>query len=312
MKKRTLRQGMAVSQSAMEYLMTYGWSILIVAVVLGALAYLGVFNPLYFAPKANPGSCQVYRPNGPGTAYDINLLGTCSGEIPEFVAAFNGNVYSYITANSLYLPTGSGARTITAWIYANESDYNPSFGNDGVNIGIVGWGQANGEDGVSDLTINIPNELFFLGCNWHDIGSGIAVSSKKWTFIAASYAAGADSITLYVNEKSQSNGFISGAYPLNTAPGSKLYIGTTDGGCVNENLFAGEISNVQIYNASLDSASINSLYMEGIGGAPIDMNNLVAWYPLNGDAKDYSGNGQNGVASKMNFTSSWIGSYTQP
>ena len=108
MKKRTLRQGMAVSQSAMEYLMTYGWSILIVAVVLGALAYLGVFNPLYFAPKANPGSCQVYRPNGPGTAYDINLLGTCSGEIPEFVAAFNGNVYSYITANSLYLPTGSG------------------------------------------------------------------------------------------------------------------------------------------------------------------------------------------------------------
>ncbi len=39
------------SQSAMEYLMTYGWSILIVAVILGALAYLGVFNPLYFAPR---------------------------------------------------------------------------------------------------------------------------------------------------------------------------------------------------------------------------------------------------------------------
>ena len=44
-------------QSAMEYLMTYGWSILIIAVILSALAYLGVFNPLYFAPKANPGSC---------------------------------------------------------------------------------------------------------------------------------------------------------------------------------------------------------------------------------------------------------------
>ncbi|MEM3791383.1 MAG: hypothetical protein QXL16_01475 [Candidatus Micrarchaeaceae archaeon] len=31
-------------QSAMEYLMTYGWAILIIAVVLGALFTLGVFN----------------------------------------------------------------------------------------------------------------------------------------------------------------------------------------------------------------------------------------------------------------------------
>ena len=59
--------------------MTYGWSILIVAVVIGALAYLGVFNPLYFAPKANSGSCQVFRPNCAGTSYDINLLEFATG-----------------------------------------------------------------------------------------------------------------------------------------------------------------------------------------------------------------------------------------
>lgn len=33
------------SQSAMEYLITYGWAILIISVVLAALFYLGVFNP---------------------------------------------------------------------------------------------------------------------------------------------------------------------------------------------------------------------------------------------------------------------------
>jgi hypothetical protein len=33
------------AQAAMEYLMTYGWAILIIAVVLGSLAYLGVFSP---------------------------------------------------------------------------------------------------------------------------------------------------------------------------------------------------------------------------------------------------------------------------
>ncbi len=41
-----------VAQSAMEYLMTYGWAILIVAVVLAALFELGVFNGSNLAPQA--------------------------------------------------------------------------------------------------------------------------------------------------------------------------------------------------------------------------------------------------------------------
>ena len=34
-------------QSAMEYLMTYGWAILIIAVVLVVLFLLGITNPLF-------------------------------------------------------------------------------------------------------------------------------------------------------------------------------------------------------------------------------------------------------------------------
>ncbi len=41
------------SQAAMEYLMTYGWAILVIAVVLAALYSLGIFNPNTFAPKAS-------------------------------------------------------------------------------------------------------------------------------------------------------------------------------------------------------------------------------------------------------------------
>ncbi len=36
------------SQSAMEYLMTYGWAILIIAIALSALYALGIFNPSSF------------------------------------------------------------------------------------------------------------------------------------------------------------------------------------------------------------------------------------------------------------------------
>ena len=53
----------------MEYLMTYGWAILIIAIVLAALFSLGVFNPTAYTPKASPGSCQVFRPNGPSSNY---------------------------------------------------------------------------------------------------------------------------------------------------------------------------------------------------------------------------------------------------
>ena len=49
-------------QSALEFLMTYGWAIMIVLVAIGALAYFGVLNPANFISarcvSANPFSCQ--------------------------------------------------------------------------------------------------------------------------------------------------------------------------------------------------------------------------------------------------------------
>jgi len=44
------------AQSAMEYLMTYGWAILIILIAIGALFYLGVFSP------STPNVCQFNSP----------------------------------------------------------------------------------------------------------------------------------------------------------------------------------------------------------------------------------------------------------
>ena len=100
------------SQSAMEYLMTYGWAILIIAVVLGALFELGFFNSANLAPKLSPGGCQVYRPQGPGTTAFEGLEGTCNNQLPQYVAQLNG-VSGYLN--------GSGAfafpLSASAWIY---------------------------------------------------------------------------------------------------------------------------------------------------------------------------------------------------
>jgi hypothetical protein len=43
------------SQAAMEFLMTYGWAILVVLVAIGALAYFGVLSPDKFLPA----KCQL-------------------------------------------------------------------------------------------------------------------------------------------------------------------------------------------------------------------------------------------------------------
>lgn len=42
-------------QAAMEFLMTYGWAVLVVLIAIAALAYFGVLNPAKFLPS----SCTI-------------------------------------------------------------------------------------------------------------------------------------------------------------------------------------------------------------------------------------------------------------
>ena len=70
----------------MEYLMTYGWAILIIAVVLGALFQLGVFNTTNLAPRAQPRFLQSSQAQ-PGS---VNLVGVCSGEAAAVCRQFDG------------------------------------------------------------------------------------------------------------------------------------------------------------------------------------------------------------------------------
>jgi len=55
------------AQAAMEFLMTYGWAILVVLVVIGALAYFGVLSP----QKLLPDKCLFGPGIGPCTDYKV-------------------------------------------------------------------------------------------------------------------------------------------------------------------------------------------------------------------------------------------------
>ena len=62
-------------QTAVEYLMTYGWAILIILIVAGVLAYYGIFSPAGFlSPTARGfGQVQVLNPWSITTAGTITL-----------------------------------------------------------------------------------------------------------------------------------------------------------------------------------------------------------------------------------------------
>ncbi len=297
------------SQSAMEYLMTYGWAILIIAVVLAALFELGVFNPMTFAPKASPGSCQVVRPDGAGTTNFISLSGECNGELPQYVAQFNGrdgstwtasgaigpNGYdaAYIVLPKVFNPSTMDALTYTAWIKQGVWASNGGGG-------IIGIGTAGFQTGYCGT-------LCFHQCNSGDSGVWFPFTPNggQWYFVAVALNSSqtANTLNFYINNYSAST--TTAELPTN----GYSRIGAIN--CFNY-YFNGSIADIQIYNTALSSNSIRALYSEGIGGAPIDLQNLVAWYPLDGNAEDYSGNGNNGVPANVTYTSNWYSGYGAP
>ncbi|MDE1824642.1 MAG: hypothetical protein KGH74_05100, partial [Candidatus Micrarchaeota archaeon] len=114
--------------------------------------------------------------------------------------------------------------------------------------------------------------------------------------------------TGYLNGKLQGTATTSSGTIVNTNP---LYFGSYVG-IINNGNFNGSIADAQIYNASLDNTTITMLYHEGIGGAPVGLQNLVGWWPLNGNANDYSGGNNQGTPTNVIWNANWQSGYTAP
>ena len=280
-------------QSAMEYLMTYGWAILIIAIVLVALFQLGIFNSMNLTPKASPGSCQIYRPSGLESTQQPQLAGSCNNLLPQYVALFNGQSSSILVSNSVSLNPTS-ALTYSFWVYPTQPTTVQC-------IIDKNWGNVGGVQ----IYISTNGDINFNAGTNHAGGVSPPITKNQWYFVTVS--ASSAGMTLHINSTNVTYELSAPTLASNSLP---LSIATCDYGTVD--YFNGELANLQIYNTSLSSNDITVLYGEGIGGAPIDLYNLVAWYPLNGNANDYSGNNHNGVANNVVYSANWWGSYSQP
>ena len=129
-----LRKG----QAAMEFLMTYGWAILVVLIAIGALAYFGVLNPSRFLPE----SCTI----GPGLSCD-------EFKVTEFGALGATDKATLIIRNGM----GSQLTLVTVKLQ------NEATGTELCTLGAVSPGDATLDDGEQTI-FSIAGGAGVAGC----------------------------------------------------------------------------------------------------------------------------------------------------
>jgi hypothetical protein len=87
-------------QAAMEFLMTYGWAILVVLVAIGALAYFGILSPSKFLPNScmlsGGFSCTQYKVTATTVTLGIqNNLGVDADQVNVTLDCAGATVLAY-------------------------------------------------------------------------------------------------------------------------------------------------------------------------------------------------------------------------
>ena len=109
------------AQTAMEYLMTYGWAILIVIIVGAALYALGIFNPAAYSQSAAIGFQNFQIPQGGwqltsgGTlTLQIKNMAGSNIDITQVQATYAGSTGTNNTVSGSFAPGGSKTITMPA------------------------------------------------------------------------------------------------------------------------------------------------------------------------------------------------------
>lgn len=208
-------------------------------------------------------------------------ISNASWSRPSSATFFNGhnsyiNVPNSTSMNVSYI-------TMSAWVYLTSY----SCGSD---RGIIANKENSYEFGVMCNSGYLSSAI---SPNWAWYNSPDKVPLDKWTFVAVSW------------DGTHERQYINGALVYNATPPTTgvmvstsqcFRIGARNGCGAPESFFNGSISNVQVYKNALSSNQLFTLYQEGLGAVPVSPGNVVAWYPLAGDAIDYSGHGNNGTA----------------
>ncbi|MCL4362036.1 MAG: LamG domain-containing protein [Candidatus Parvarchaeota archaeon] len=269
---------------------------------------------------------QYYYSSPAGTAYS-NATGTITGQVSSanfinFVREPPNSLYGdyhggfILLDNNSHLFNKKKGFTIAIWFKEKTLDLSNQGCNDFGLVAKNGAGYDNesylvdlgtsctvsGDFAIRSFIVNSTNdeEVWTLG------GNAVKPSYlyNKWFLYVFTYNASRENESIYLDGKFNISQRVSGTLytsmaPLDIGARGVVYSGNTPE--FGYRIFNGTLANMQFYNVSLNSSQIMQLYNEGIYGRPVNYNDLMGWWPLYGDALDYSGYGTDGIPINMSI-----------
>ena len=231
----------------------------------------------------------------------VNTTGTIAGiSSPVLVASFNG-INSYIsTAKSSILNT---SKNFSLAIWFKTSDY-------GAMIWLGSGPMPNPVSAWWNILYVGNNNSLFGGTDCGPIfETSKIVSNNAWNFVVLTenITASGKTEVLYLNGSEIGKISISDS-KCEISP-TYFVIGAGDSNGANwpnlppSSYFDGFISNVQVYNLPITSNNVSKLFLGGREGLPLQSDDIIAWWPLDGNTLDYSGKGNTGTAHNVNWVS---------
>ncbi len=223
---------------------------------------------------------------------------------PSQSAVFNPSVSSMIITQQLNATpvARTGSFTFSAWVYGSpyvtngETIANSSSNNNNAGFDLL----------FSELSNGNQNYMLSIApcCNhvlkWPNGINGFSnLPTKTWEFVTAEYNSTTGTASVYLNSHVIASG--NAGKGLNPGQLLPIYIGSNSVSGGTQYSFNGSMIDIQLYDSNLSSSQVTELYSKGMGGAPLVGNSLVAWWPLDGNANDYSGNGNNGTAYNLTY-----------
>ena len=201
--------------------------------------------------------------------YDLsgyNAMGTITNaqwSMPNYVSSFSGS--GYLSIQALQIPSQF---SLSVWV--SPSSY--------ATTGILG--QQGSSAGVFSLSTTTAPASYSIGINGFGSIQFGSYTPNTWSLITLTYNAPSENLSVYENGQL----ILSKTEPQSLGSNLPLLIGSNN---INSGGFNGKLSNLQLYSTYLSPSEVSELYGEGIASTPINVAQLLAWLPLNGNLNNY-------------------------
>ncbi len=234
-------------------------------------------------------------PDLSGNGNDGQFNGLVSWSQPDYAMSFDGQSGYVSIPNSAAL--NSGTVTVNLWfnpaLYGNGRDGasvpNPASGATSVIVG-------HGYPGMWWFEYG-DNGYLYWSVDANTIPTALATNAtpqlNRWYMLTGIFNASSGELDLYVDGVLVGTGNTDGASVIPDM--NNLLFSGINNASLTGGHFDGKLANVQVYDSVLSPGDVQLLYQQGIASSPIGSSSIAGWWPLDGNANDYSINGDNGT-----------------